>query len=146
MTALLADPVPAPSARPVPVRPGRSDRGASARRPVAVPPREWAHVPRAAAIPVGVDPAASSVAQVSSVELDAVRPVRPVDAEGAVPAVPPASSAPRYEWTNRGIAVLLLLVAGVVTLMTVTLMSAFLAVSDEPIPARPSVMAAVAAP
>ena len=59
MTALLADPVPAPSARPVPVRPGRSDRGASARRPVAVPPREWAHVPRAAAIPVGVEPAAS---------------------------------------------------------------------------------------
>ncbi len=42
---------------------------------------------------------------------------------------------PRYEWTARGLAVMLALVVLVVGVMATTLVSAFLAVSDEPLPA-----------
>jgi len=122
MTALLADPVTTAHLIPVPVRPGRSGR-ANVRRPVGAPPRPWAHVPR------GV-PSEAAV----HFEVDAVRPV------------PRTEALPRYEWTNRGLAVILALVIGVVALMSVTLVGAFLAVSDEPVPARPNVAVAVAAP
>jgi len=64
----------------------------------------------------------------------------------AVRPVPRTEALPRYEWTNRGLAVILALVIGVVALMSVTLVGAFLAVSDEPVPARPNVAVAVAAP
>lgn len=44
-----------------------------------------------------------------------------------------ADPAPRYEWTSRGLAVMLAMVALVVVAMTTTLVSSFLAVSDAPI-------------
>lgn len=50
----------------------------------------------------------------------------------------------RLYWTRRGLAVALALVGLVVGLMAVTLVSAFLAVSNEPLPAAaPTALAAV---
>ncbi len=63
-----------------------------------------------------------------------VAPVR--DSSDAVRPVPVAEH--RYEWTDRGLAVILALVALVVAVMVATLVSAFLAVSNEPIPPRGS--------
>jgi hypothetical protein len=50
---------------------------------------------------------------------------------------------PRYEWTARGLAVMLALVGLVVGVMATTLVTAFLAVSNEPLPAAGSPVAVV---
>ena len=52
-----------------------------------------------------------------------------------VTAVPGDDASRRLYWTERGVAVLVTLVALVVAVMGVTLVAAFLAVSDEPLPA-----------
>jgi len=52
-----------------------------------------------------------------------------------VPAAPVAGARRRMYWPARGVAVLVTLVALVVAVMGVTLVAAFLAVSDEPLPA-----------
>ena len=59
------------------------------------------------------------------------RPAAVVAAPGPVPAIEAAPA--RLVWTERGIAVILSLVAIVTGLMVTTLVSAFLAVSNEPL-------------
>ncbi len=137
-----------------PVRPRRAARGANAHprpsAPSAAGPRAgaWSHVPRSSrAVEVatalalqapGADAAGDGpLAPVVRLREDTV-PVRRLVAASAV-------VGPRYEWTDRGVAVLLLLVAAVVAVMATTLVSAFLAVSPEPVPAPPSVASLVVA-
>lgn len=127
-----------------PVRPRRADRGANAHprstAPAAAGPRaaSWVHVPRstpnveaATARALGAPRFAGEpeLAPVIRLREDTVR-VRRIVAE------------PRYEWTPRGLAVLLALVAVVVGLMAATLVAAFLAVSDAPLPAAPPALLA----
>lgn len=133
-----------------PVRPRRARPGANAHRPtapVAAGPRAgaWVHVPRSS----------SSVEAATALTLQALAPVVrlredtiPVRRVPSAPRVAAESGAePRYEWTPRGLAVLLTIVAAVVGAMAVTLVAAFLAVSAEPLPAgaaAPQVAARVA--
>lgn len=107
MTALLAS-----EAYTVPVKPRRSGTSAPRRQvPVGAPPREasWVHVPHT---PAAFDPAPAASLPVAH-------------ASGAGYAVA------RYEWTPRGLAVLLTLVAAVVLTMASTLVATFLAISPE---------------
>jgi len=143
---------PAAKAPAVPVRPRRAGRAAHARprldAPSAARPRDaaWVHL------------SGPSVGEGGGVRLVAARggavPRPQAEAGGrapidAAPAPrPQAAPAPvRYEWTDRGIAVLMTLVAIVAVLVTATLVSAFLAVSPDapaPSPAAAATGAAVA--
>nr|NLI51230.1 hypothetical protein [Propionibacterium sp.] len=145
MTALHPDQVAS-----VPVRPHRADRGANARprstAPAAAGPRArtWTHVPRSS---VNVEVATALALQAPPVRRAPVgeRPPATVTRllEDTVP-VRRLAAEPRYEWTPRGLAVLLALVAIVVGIMTITLVSAFLAVSSEPLTVAAPAPAAVA--
>lgn len=136
MTALHSDRVSA-----APVRPRRADRGANAHprstAPAAAGPRArgWTHVPRSSA---EVD-----VATVRALQVTAARPAAAAADRRLAPVVRLREDTvpvrrliaePRYEWTPRGLAVLLALVAVVVGFMAATVVSAFLAVSPEPLP------------
>ncbi|WP_040160944.1 hypothetical protein [Nigerium massiliense] len=114
MTALLIDQVPASAAKPrlravrgANVRPASAPQ---ARRPVA---EVWRHVP--------ANPAACA---------DVV-PAVPV----AKPVAQPAAVLHRYEWTRRGLAVLLAAVGLLLAILLGTVVGVFLSISNEPVPA-----------
>lgn len=120
MTALLADQV-----ITSPVLPLRVGRGPVPGLALVPPAEAWSH--RQATAPA---PAAGEV--------------RVLLAPPPVAVSPAAVGAPaRYEWTNRGLAVLLAVVILVVGFMATTLVTAFLAVSNAPIPAQPAAPAQV---
>ncbi len=110
-----------------PVKPrSRAGRGANAHPRLNAPSAQrhreaaWVHVP--------APQACEHVAPV--IEL---RPQRvECDTVPVVRLAPAAPAAPRYEWTNRGIAVLLTLVGLVFAVMVGTIVTAYLAVSDAP--------------
>ena len=118
MTALLAQPAPSHVA---PKRPADVRHAPRARSSAPVGPQQptrW--TARAALVPVNLAPTFVNEGAPQH-EADTVRVVRLAD------------PAPRYEWTSRGLAVMLAMVALVVVAMTTTLVSSFLAVSDAPI-------------
>lgn len=144
MSALLDAPV-----VPTPAKPRRrADRGANAQPRVNAPsaqrPRDaaWVHVPASSACehvaPVVPLRHAALPADALSV---AVQPTVALPARAHAADASP--SAPRYAWTSRGIAAMLIVVAAACAIMLGTLVNAYLAVSNAPFdtPAAPSAAA-----
>lgn len=109
----------APAAPVHPRRRGRANGRPRASAPAARRPRGqgWYHVPAAASC-VDKRPTLTLVVN------------QPTPAEVPVEAV---AAAPEYVWTERGIAVLVLLALCLFTVMGGVLMHSFLAVSNEPL-------------
>lgn len=75
--------------------------------------------------PASRQPAAASAVAIPAAPMTAVSAVATVGRAAAVPE--------RLYWTRRGLAVILAVIAGVVGFLMVTLVTAFLAVSNEPL-------------
>lgn len=100
----------------------------AAARDVASPSRSRAGRPtdprtRSLSDPRGHGPAARQLSAPAA--CDGLAPSRPIA----------AGSTGRLTWTPRGVAVMVCLVLAVVAVMVITLVSAFLSVSDEPVDA-----------
>lgn len=128
MSALMLEGTSRSSVRP---------RVARALRPsVDAPRRESQRTPLG---PTGATPPVVHWARVPGYACGAVAPVAVVAGSEAAMAAPAQAEVPtRLVWTPRGTAVMVVAVALLALMMLVTLVSAFLAVSNDPLPVNPA--------